>query len=145
VTVITHAFSVRVYYEDTDHGGIVYYANYLKFMERARTEFLRDAGIELDELESVSGIVFAVTEAHVHYLNPARFNDVLIVDSTLIEVRGARMTFQQQIRREAENIVESEIRLACMDREGRPRRIPAELRRKIQPELTPAAAVREPA
>jgi len=136
VTSFTHTFPVRVYYEDTDHGGMVYYANYLKFMERARTEFLRDAGIELDELESGAGVLFAVTEVHVHYRNPARFNDALTVDSKLTEAMGARLRFRQNICRGHEILVEGEVRLACMDRGGKPRRIPAEVLQTIQPEIT---------
>lgn len=136
MTSFTHTFPVRVYYEDTDHGGMVYYANYLKFMERARTEFLRDAGIELDELESGAGVLFAVTEVHVNYRNPARFNDALTVDSRLIEAMGARLKFRQNICRENEILVEGEVRLACMDRGGKPRRIPAEVLQTIRPEIT---------
>jgi len=130
-----HQFPVRIYYEDTDHGGVVYYANYLKFMERARTEFLRGLGLELDELESTFGILFAVTEIHVHYRNPARFNDALIVESKLVEARGARLAFRQNIFRGTEDVTEGEVRLACMDRSGHPRRIPDEVVRIIQPEL----------
>jgi len=139
----THVFPVRIYYEDTDHGGVVYYANYLKFMERARTEFLRDAGLELDELESDFDILFAVTEAHVHYRAPARFNDALIVESTLTEARGARLAFRQNVQREDQLLVECEIRLACMDRMGHPRRIPGEVLRLIQPELARHAGMKE--
>ncbi|MDQ6960391.1 MAG: tol-pal system-associated acyl-CoA thioesterase [Mariprofundaceae bacterium] len=130
-----HQFPVRIYYEDTDHGGVVYYANYLKFMERARTEFLRDLGLELDELESTFGILFAVTEVHVHYLNPARFNDAIIVESMLLETHGARLVFRQNICRKNKILVEGDIRLACMDRAGHPRRIPDEVVRLIQPKL----------
>jgi len=127
-----HVFSVRIYYEDTDHGGVVYYANYLKYMERARTEFLRDAGLELDTVESDFHVLFAVTEAHVHYRNPARFNDVLMVQSDLIEARGARLAFRQNICRDNQTLVEGDIHLACMDRAGHPRRIPGEVLQLIK-------------
>jgi len=139
----THQFPVRIYYEDTDHGGVVYYANYLKFMERARTEFLRGLGLELDELESTFGILFAVTEIHVHYRNPARFNDALIVESKLTEARGARMAFRQDIFRKSEVLIEGEVRLACMDRAGHPRRIPDEVVRLIQPKLAGNLTMKE--
>jgi len=138
-----HQFPVRIYYEDTDHGGVVYYANYLKFMERARTEFLRGLGLELDELESTFGILFAVTEIHVHYRNPARFNDAIIVESILFEARGARLAFRQSICRKNKVLVEGEIRLACMDRAGHPRRIPQDVLRTIQPKLTEHVFIKE--
>jgi len=135
VTGEKHKFPVRIYYEDTDHGGVVYYANYLKFMERARTEFLRDIGLELDELEVTFGILFAVTEVHVHYRNPARFNDTITVESILFEAHGARLAFRQNIHRKNKVLVEGEIRLACMDRTGQPRRIPKNVLRSIQPKI----------
>jgi len=131
-----HQFPVRIYYEDTDHGGVVYYANYLKFMERARTEFLRHLGLELDELESTFGILFAVTEVHVHYRHPARFNDAIIVESRLMEARGARLIFRQNIYRNNEILLEGEIRLACMDRASHPQRIPEDVLRRMQQERT---------
>ncbi len=140
-----HRFPVRIYYEDTDHGGVVYYANYLKFMERARTEFLRDPGLELDEVESTFGILFAVTEIHVHYRNPARFNDMLIVESKLMEARGARLSFRQSILRQTEVLTEGEVRLACMDRAGYPRRIPGEVLQLIHPKLNKHTVTKEQA
>lgn len=122
---------VRIYYEDTDHGGVVYYANYLKFMERGRTEYLRASGIQLDDVEKEHGILFAVTEAAIRYRAPARFNDLLEVESRISEARGARLTFCQTIwrldrAREQRDILltEGTINLACTDRDGRARRIP---------------------
>lgn len=136
-------WDIRVYYEDTDHGGVVYYANYLKFMERARTEFLRKIGLELDTLESTFGVLFAVTEVHVHYRSPARFNDELIVESKLIEALGARLTFQQNIRRKDQWLVEGDIHLACMDRQSQPKRIPDDVMQRIQPELNEKVVMKE--
>jgi len=131
---VSHRFPCRVYYEDTDHGGVVYYANYLKFMERGRTEYLRSAGIELDSVEQEEGVMFAVTEANIRYLSPALFNDLLEIESTLTHARGARLTFNQQIwRMHRENetrdtlLTEAEIKLACIDRDGNAKRIPASL------------------
>lgn len=125
---------MRVYYEDTDHGGVVYYANYLKFMERGRTEYLRSVDIQLDEVENEHGILFAVTEANVRYRIPAKFNDLLEVESTLTEARGARLTFSQNIWRLDRNseqrdtlLTEGTIKLACMDRDGKAKRIPPSL------------------
>jgi acyl-CoA thioester hydrolase len=135
-----HRFRLRVYYEDTDHGGVVYYANYLKFMERGRTECLRAANIELDEVEASEGVMFAVTEANIRYISPALFNDLLEVDSVLTHARGARLAFKQQIWRMHRGagdrrdtlLAEAEIRLACIDRNGNARRIPASLLPALQ-------------
>ena len=91
---------IRVYYEDTDSGGVVYYANYLKFMERARTEYLRDLGFEQDELIKNENTIFAVRSVGVDYLKPARFNESLIVSAKVIELKKTRMLFEQNIVRE---------------------------------------------
>ena len=96
---------VRVYYEDTDSGGVVYYANYLKFMERARTEWLRQLGFEQDELIQKDAVIFAVRSVQVDYLLPARFNDELSVSANLIEQGRASLTIQQSISRIADNIL----------------------------------------
>ena len=90
---------VRVYYEDTDSGGVVYYANYLKFMERARSEWLRSLGVEQDILRASEGIVFAVRSAHMEYLKPARFNDVLYVNVAVEQCGRASITFDQRVMR----------------------------------------------
>ncbi len=94
---------VRVYYEDTDSGGVVYYANYLKFMERARTEWLRQFGFEQDELIHNEGVIFAVRSVQVDYLLPARFNDELSVSAKLIEQGRASLTIEQKITRVADS------------------------------------------
>jgi len=103
-----HRFELRIYYEDTDHGGVVYYANYLKYMERARTEFMRCLGIDLGLLQHDDGVLFAVTEAHVHYRRPARFNDALCVVSSLGCAKGARLGFHQAVLRGSELLVDGE-------------------------------------
>ena len=131
----THRFDLRIYYEDTDHGGVVYYANYLKYMERARTEFMRLCGIELDALQHDSGILFAVTEAYVHYRRPARFNDALWVCSELKHAQGARLAFRQVVMRNNETLVEGDIKLACIDTEGRACRIPQAILNNIRQAL----------
>lgn len=121
---------VRVYYEDTDSGGVVYYANYLKFMERARTEWLRALGFEQDELLHKEGILFAVRHIEADYKRPARFNDALIV-SAAIKTRGkASLTFQQKITREADGqlLCSGEVQIACIDAARfRPKPIPETL------------------
>ncbi|MBT8427839.1 MAG: tol-pal system-associated acyl-CoA thioesterase [Erythrobacter sp.] len=122
---------MRVYYEDTDLGGVVYYANYLKFMERARTELLRELGVEQDELLRARNLLFVIAEAKVKYLRPARFNDLLSVTVELYERRGSSMRFRQEIYRDdthAEMLCEGDIRAACLEAGSfKPKRIPKEL------------------
>lgn len=126
---------VRVYYEDTDAGGVVYYANYLKFFERARTERLRDMGFEQDRLRAELGVLFVVRSAQVDYLKPARFNDELAVTAEVTEVKRASMVFSQQIRRDGvdgEILCEASFRIACLtDGEFRPTAIPGFLLEQI--------------
>lgn len=118
-------WSVRVYYEDTDAGGVVYYANYLKFFERARTEMLRTLGYEQDALKATAGIIFAVRSVQIDYLRPALFNDLLQVSAELTETKRASFTFSQQISRDDEVLSSSIIRIACLDAHSlRPKAIP---------------------
>ena len=119
---------VRVYYEDTDSGGVVYYANYLRFMERARTEWLRALGFEQDRLREDDGVIFAVRSVAVDYRLPARFNDLLEVRASLLKRGGASLTFAQQIRRGEALLCDGQIKIACVDGESlRPRPIPARI------------------
>ncbi len=106
---------VRVYYEDTDHGGVVFYANYLKFMERARTEWLRSLGFEQDELIDKEGLIFAVRSVQLTYHLPARFNDLLEVTAKVIKYGRASIDFEQQVRRGGEVLCEGVVRLASLD------------------------------
>ncbi|MEJ1439036.1 MAG: tol-pal system-associated acyl-CoA thioesterase [Candidatus Sedimenticola sp. (ex Thyasira tokunagai)] len=107
---------VRVYYEDTDSGGVVYYANYLKFMERARTEWLRQLGFEQDELLEKEGILFAVRRVAVDYLRPARFNDELLVSASISKQGRASLTFQQEIRMaDGQTLCRGEVQVAALD------------------------------
>ncbi len=127
MTQLTKSWPVRVYYEDTDHAGMVYYANYLKFMERARSEFLRSAGLELDHIHTDFGVMFAVTEANIRYHTPALFNDLLIVESSIVTLRGARIIFKQHIFRQDGHklLTAAEIHLACINQKSKVSRIPA--------------------
>ncbi len=121
---------MRVYYEDTDSGGVVYYANYLRFMERARTEWLRALGFEQDQLLERYGILFAVRRATVDYLRPARFNDLLEVRSELAGHGGASLDFSQQVVRVDDGVscCRGEMKIACVAAETlRPVRIPKEI------------------
>ena len=125
VPAVTFTWPVRIYYEDTDSGGVVYYANYLKFMERARTEWLRALGLEQDALRE-AGHLFAVRSVQVDYLQPARFNDLLEVTASVVERGAATLTFDQQVRRAGEVLCRGRVTVASLDAESlRPRRIPA--------------------
>lgn len=129
-----HEWPVRVYYEDTDAEGVVYYANYLKFMERGRTEWLRAQGIEQDQLRAEHGICFVVTETTVRFHQPARFNDELIVRSQLVEFGRARFDLEQNICRAGDDtcLVAAKVTAACVDADRfRPRRIPAAIREHL--------------
>ncbi len=119
---------VRVYYEDTDHGGVVYYANYLKFMERARTEWLRSLGFEQDRLSEEDGLIFVVRSVALKYHRPARFNDLLQVSAGVIKYGRASIDFEQQVRRENELLCEGVVRLASLDATNfRPRPVSQQL------------------
>ncbi|MBL8528210.1 MAG: tol-pal system-associated acyl-CoA thioesterase [Burkholderiales bacterium] len=116
---------VRVYYEDTDVGGVVYYANYLKFMERARTEWLRAKGFELPTLEDEHGILFVVRAVDIEYLKPARFNDALVVTLELCEHGRSQITVSQRVLRGHEVLTRARVRAVCVDTQTmRPTRIP---------------------
>ncbi len=113
-------FPVRVYWEDTDAGGIVYYANYLKFAERARTEALRRLGIEQRELQEKQGIAIVVHRCEIDYKRPAKLDDLLTVETQLQELGKLRMTMRQHIRRADELLAEISVFLACTNAEGKP-------------------------
>lgn len=130
------SWPVRVYYEDTDSGGVVYYANYLKFFERARTEYLRAMGFEQNDLKQREGIIFAVKSIKVDYLKPARFNDALLVSADIAEVKRASLVFNQAIVRRGENgprLCDASVRIVCLDADGlHPRPLPDYLLRRIK-------------
>ena len=117
---------VRVYYEDTDSGGVVYHSNYLNFMERARTEWLRSLGFEQDELITEHQCIFAVHSMQLNFRRPAKFNDSLIVRSHLVKAVGARMEFEQKIIRDNELLCEAAVKIACLDANRfRPKSLPS--------------------
>jgi len=125
---------VRVYYEDTDLAGVVYYANYLKFMERTRTEWLRSLGFEQDALRERDGVVFAVRRAEIDYLRPARFNDLLTVTADLSDSGGASLDFEHKILRGTDGALccSGWVKVACLnERTMRPERIPEKLLAEI--------------
>jgi len=126
---------IRVYYEDTDAGGVVFYANYLKFFERARTEMLREMGYEQDELMAQAGIIFVVRSVQLEYLYPARFNQLLTVSAALSEVKNASLTFKQEITHNNALLCTGMIRVACLDSTTmRPKAIPTYLREQLKHE-----------
>jgi len=125
---------VRVYYEDTDAGGVVYNANYLRFMERARTEWLRSLGYEQDVLREREGILFAVRHAALDFLSPACFNDLLRVSVALTRRGGASLDFAQEVRRDSDGALccSGLVKVACVNaRTLRPNRIPEKLLAEI--------------
>ena len=134
------SWPVRVYYEDTDSGGVVYYANYLKFMERARSELLRDMGFEQDELQQELGIVFAVHSANIRYKKPARFNDELNVVTSLTTLGKASIDFKQSVYLHASHhddapvgslLCDAEIKIACINAD------------KFSPQIIPASIIHQ--
>lgn len=130
-----HDFTLRVYYEDTDLAGIVYYANYLRFIERARTEWVRTLGVDQTRLKAEAGLVFAVRRIEADYLRPAKFDDTLIVGTRLVTVTGARIVLDQAVRRDGALLFEAQVTLVCLHDSGHAARIPADLRRQIAPSL----------
>ncbi len=123
---------VRVYYEDTDFGGVVYYAKYLRYMEQGRTEFFREKGVNLAECQN-DGFVFAVLDVHIKYKASATYDDLLDVETSLSDVRNASMTFDTKIyNQDAKLLITSETKVACMNERGRATRIPDEILGKLK-------------
>lgn len=128
---MSHSLQIRVYYEDTDLAGIVYYANYLKFIERARTEWVRALGVDQARLKAETGIVFAVRRIEADYLSPAHFDDLLDVHTSLREIRGARLILDQAVLRRDAVLFQAVVTLVCLDAQGRAARLPADIRQRI--------------
>ena len=127
-----HIFRLRVYYEDTDAAGIVYYANYFKFAERARTEMLRSVKIDQNVLYTKTGVRFVVRSCAIDYLKPARLDDELEVHTKIQCVKGASLTARQTVRRARDAVVSLKLRIACVGRCGRPKRLPEEVASGLQ-------------
>lgn len=119
-----HRFALTVYFEDTDTAGIVYYANYLKFMERARSDMLRAAGVDQRAAMDSGEGVYAVAEAHIRYLRPAKLGDDLVVRSTVEQVRAASVLINQRVFRGEEQLADARITAAFLTLDGRPTRQP---------------------
>ncbi len=125
-----HTHTLRVYYEDTDLAGIVYYANYLKFIERGRSEFIREVGIDQLAMRA-AGRFFAVSRVEADYLQPAKFDDVLEVRTSVRETGGARIALDQSIHRQDVRIFQARVTLVCLDLQGKVARIPADIRCRL--------------
>ena len=128
---MTHRFGVKVYYEDTDLAGIVYYANYLKFIERGRTEWVGSLGVDQIALKARDGIVFAVRRVEADFLRPAKFGDDLVVETTLQSLGGARIVLEQVILRRGERLFVAQVTLVCLTEDGHAARLPADLRARL--------------
>lgn len=126
-----HQFRTRIYYEDTDLAGIVYYANYLKFIERARTEWVASLGIDQMALRADDGLVFAVRRVEADYLRPARFGDELVVETVLQSIGGARLVLEQVVFRDGERIFAAVVTLVCLGEDGHAARLPAAVRARL--------------
>ncbi|MCG8693502.1 MAG: tol-pal system-associated acyl-CoA thioesterase [Minwuiales bacterium] len=127
-----HILPLRVYWEDTDAAGIVYYANYLRYTERARSDMLRAAGVGQTALREKDGIVFAVRNCEVEYLKPARLDDEIEVHTSLTDIGGATVSADQTVKRGGDDLVRTSIRLACVNKDGRPQRLPPNVRHILQ-------------
>ncbi|MES2914229.1 MAG: tol-pal system-associated acyl-CoA thioesterase [Pseudomonadota bacterium] len=126
-----HQFTTRVYYEDTDLAGIVYYANYLKFIERARTEWVGSLGVDQIALKAREGIVFAVRRVEADFLRPARFGDDLVVQTSLQMLGGARIVLDQAVLRRGERLFTAVVTLVCLTEDGHAARLPPDVRARL--------------
>ncbi|MFY1705975.1 tol-pal system-associated acyl-CoA thioesterase [Tritonibacter scottomollicae] len=128
---MTHRFPITVYYEDTDMGGVVYHANFLRFIERARSDYVRALGVDQNAMRD-TGIVWVVTRIEADYLSPARFEDELTVETNVEKSTSARLTMAQVVRRDGRELFRAVVTAVCMDmHSGKPVRLPAELRASL--------------
>ena len=140
MTAEPHRLALRVYYEDTDAAGMVYHANYLKFAERGRTEMLRFLGFDHSRLRQHPGIVFTVRRCSVEYRGAARLDDPLTVETRVDAVAGATLSLRQMVCRGDEVLADLDVLVACVGENGRPRRVPAELRAALADRVAAAPA-----
>jgi acyl-CoA thioester hydrolase len=128
-----HRLPIRVYYEDTDFSGIVYHANYVRYFERGRSDFLRLAGVSHTELRGLEQpIAFAVVNMDIAFKRAARIDDALVVRTRYESMKGPRIIIHQQIDRDGELVAEARVQVVCIDMEGRARRMPAAVSQKLQ-------------
>jgi len=121
---MAHILKLRIYYEDTDCGNVVYYANYLKYCERARTEYLESRGLSMKQLID-DNIFFVVAEASLKYLSPGRYGDILVIETVVDRVGPASISFKHEIRRDAtgQRLVQATVKLGCVNQEMKPLRL----------------------
>jgi acyl-CoA thioester hydrolase len=130
-----HHFSIRVYYEDTDVGGVVYYANYLKFMERARSEMLRELGIDQEkmlEYNTPDDVSFVVRRAEIDFNSSAKYDDHIVVKTEIIKVGGASLLIRQDITKDDQILVTGKIKAASIGFEGKAKRLPSTMKKKLE-------------
>ncbi|MCR8549328.1 tol-pal system-associated acyl-CoA thioesterase [Salipiger sp. P9] len=126
-----HEFQVRVYYEDTDMAGIVYHANYLKYIERARSDWVRGLGIDQNALREDDGVVFVLRRVEADFRASAHFDDELTVQTRVQSVSGVRLMLHQEVLRDGETLFSAEVTLVAMHLDGHPTRLPEQLRRRV--------------
>lgn len=131
---MTHTLQIRVYYEDTDLAGIVYYANYLKFIERGRSEWVRALGLDQAAMKAAGEGVFAVRRVEADYLAPARFDDLLDVTTAHLSHSGARLVLAQQVLRAGQLLFDARVTLVCLGDTGRPQPLPRQLTAHLPPD-----------
>lgn len=125
-----HTLPIRVYYEDTDMAGIVYYANYLRYIERARSDWVRGLGIDQNAMKA-QGLVFAVRRVEADYLMPARLDDELVVETEVVQVTGARLVMDQVVRRGMDRLFHAIVTVVVITESGHPARMPANIRQML--------------
>jgi acyl-CoA thioester hydrolase len=128
---MSHKFTLRVYYEDTDMGGIVYHANYLKYIERARSDWVKTLGIDQNAMREDEGLIFAVRRVEAEYLAPANYDDDLEVETTTHAISGARLVMNQLVRRGADVLFSAQVTIVCINESGQPARLPANIRLRL--------------
>ncbi|MFY0311184.1 tol-pal system-associated acyl-CoA thioesterase [Leisingera sp. D0M16] len=124
---MNHQFPVRVYYEDTDMGGIVYHANYLRFIERARSDWVRGIGVDQNAMRE-GGLIYVVRRIEADYLAPAKFDEELLVNTSMQNVTPARMVLSQEVTRDGQPLFRAQVTIVCITTGGKPARLPAEIR-----------------
>ena len=127
---MSHTLPIRVYYEDTDMAGIVYYANYLRYIERARSDWVRGLGIDQNAMKA-QGLVFAVRRVEADYLMPARLDDELVVETEVLQVTGARLVMDQVVRRGTDRLFHAIVTIVVITDSGHPARMPANIRQML--------------
>ena len=125
-------YNIKIYYEDTDSGGVVYYANYLKFTERARTDLIQQLGFSLNKLSIEYDSLFVVKKIECEYQMSAKLEDDLIVKTKILEIKNASFTLQQNIERNGKTLFASKILMVCINSKGKPNKIPKALSQKLQ-------------